>query len=117
MIESKEVQTFTPAQGVESYMLGVISTGYVTEASSVVLDNARELNIFFVQPLQYGWLINFWSDNNDDPEMHWKHVLKQHGIDEGTIDNLQRMQDKGYSVVMLDRDGDDEIEFLDWLGD
>lgn len=94
----------TKANGLEEYKLVVVSTAHVSENANAIFESARELNIVFIQVLQYGWLLNFWTHDAEDEEDRWYNVLKENGVDDETIDNLHTIRNMGYEVIMFDRD-------------
>ncbi len=109
-----EVKVFKPAVGIESYMLGMMSTAHVSPTANAVFEQARELNIPFIQVLQYGWLVNFWTHDSTDPLTKWDTVLAANGVDPTTIANLEAMRALGYEVLMIDRDVSENPDLVDF---
>lgn len=106
---------FTPHAGIESYMMGMLSTAHVSPTANAIFEQARDLNIPFIQVLQYGWLVNFWTHDSDEVETRWFNVLAANGVDPSTIANLEAMRAKGYEVLMIDRDVATLPELVDFF--
>ena len=92
----------------ESYKTAVISTAHVTAADS------ERLPIACFDPLddtQYGWIVRAGMRGND-----WKEELRDYGISQEAISNIQAILDAGYDSVQFDCDAElvDGMPAWDW---
>ncbi|EAO3264171.1 hypothetical protein E3I72_23325, partial [Salmonella enterica] len=88
----------------EVYKTAVISTAHVTAADSERLpiacfDPLTDRGLNWVHGTQYGWIVRAGMRGND-----WKEELREYGISEETISNIQTIVDAGFDAVHFDCD-------------
>ncbi len=100
----------------ESYKTAVISTAHVTAKDSELLpvvcfDPLTDRGLNWVHGTQYGWIVRAGMREND-----WKEELREYGISEETISNIQTIVDAGYDSVQFDCDAElvDGMPAWDW---
>ncbi|MDD8357085.1 hypothetical protein LAX33_12740 [Escherichia coli] len=100
----------------ESYKTAVISTAHVTAKDSELLpvvcfDPLTDRGLNWVHGTQYGWIVRARMRGND-----WKEELREYGISEETISNIQTIVDAGYDSVQFDCDAElvDGMPAWDW---
>lgn len=100
----------------ESYKTAVISTAHVTAADSERLpiacfDPLTDRGLNWVHGTQYGWIVRAGMRGND-----WKEELRDYGISQEAISNIQAILDAGYDSVQFDCDAElvDGMPAWDW---
>ncbi|EGK0163508.1 hypothetical protein IOJ68_001051 [Salmonella enterica] len=100
----------------ESYKTAVISTAHVTAADSERLpiacfDPLSDRGLNWVHGTKYGWIVRAGMRGND-----WKEELREYGISEETISNIQTIVDAGFDAVHFDCDAElvDGLPGWDW---
>ncbi|EFN9482312.1 hypothetical protein HVY40_23520 (plasmid) [Escherichia coli] len=100
----------------ESYKTAVISTAHVTAKDSELLpvvcfDPLTDRGLNWVHGTQYGWIVRAGMRGND-----WKEELRDYGISQEAISNIQAIRDAGYDSVQFDCDAElvDGMPAWDW---
>ncbi|HFL2289692.1 TPA: hypothetical protein ACGWUP_004041 [Salmonella enterica] len=100
----------------ESYKTAVISTAHVTAADSERLpitcfDPLTDRGLNWLHGTQYGWIVRAGMRGND-----WKEELRDYGISQEAISNIQAILDAGYDSVQFDCDAElvDGMPAWDW---
>ena len=100
----------------ESYKVAVISTAHVTQADSEILpqisfDPITDRGHNWIHGTEYGWIVRAGMRGND-----WKEELREYGISEETISNIQTIVDAGFDAVHFDCDAElvDGLPAWDW---
>lgn len=100
----------------ESYKTAVISTAHVTAKDSELLpvvcfDPLTDRGLNWVHGTQYGWIVRAGMRGND-----WKEELRDYGISQKAISNIQAIRDAGYDSVQFDCDAElvDGMPAWDW---
>ena len=100
----------------ESYKTAVISTAHVTAKDSELLpvvcfDPLTDRGLNWVHGTQYGWIVRAGMRGND-----WKEELRDYGISQEAISNIQAILYAGYDSVQFDCDAElvDGMPAWDW---
>ncbi|HHD7476771.1 TPA: hypothetical protein ACOVJB_005708 [Klebsiella oxytoca] len=100
----------------EKVCVAVICTGHVTEKDAeripeILWNNERECGEFWISSTAYGWLFRLnvvWDD--------WREILKEHGISDSCIENLERLETAGYDWIHFQADAPvvDGLHHFNW---
>lgn len=100
----------------ESYKTAMISTAHLKCEDSdrlpgVCFDPLTGRGLNWVHGTRYGWIVRAGMREND-----WKGELREYGISEEAIGNIQAVIDAGYEVLHFDRDAElvEGLPSWDW---
>ncbi|WP_073970362.1 DUF5983 family protein [Serratia ficaria] len=84
--------------------VAVICTGHVTRTDAelipcIVWDNQRETGEYWISSTAYGWLFRLNAVCGE-----WQLILKEEGISDACIENLERLEQEGYDWVHFQAD-------------
>lgn len=100
----------------ETYKTAIISTAHVTPEDSeripvACFDPLTDRGLNWVHGTEYGWIVR--AGHRAEA---WKEELKEYGISDETIENIEKVLDTGFQVVHFDRDADtiDGLQVWEW---